>query len=91
MLESTKNIPLKIVAYEVEDKKGLKQILEANKDKQEIALLIGPEGGIDKDELAMALAAGWQAVSLGKRILRTETAGLTAMAAILYEAGDFGG
>ena len=91
MLESTKNIPLKIVAYEVEDKKGLKQILEANKDKQEIALLIGSEGGIDKDELAMALAAGWQAVSLGKRILRTETAGLTAMAAILYEAGDFGG
>ena len=90
MLTATDDIPLKILAYEVEDRQSLKEVLQANKDKKEIALLIGPEGGIDKEEVALALAHGWQAVSLGKRILRTETAGLAAMAAILYEAGDFG-
>ena len=91
MLSYTKDIPLKIIAYEVEDHKGLRQVLQAHAATQEIALLIGPEGGIAKEELAAALAQGWQAVSLGKRILRTETAGLAAIAAILYEAGDFGG
>ena len=91
MLSYTKDIPLKIIAYEVEDHKGLRQVLQAHAATQEIALLIGPEGGIAKEELAAALAQGWQAVSLGKRILRTETAGLAAIATILYEAGDFGG
>lgn len=91
MLSYTKDIPLKIIAYEVEDHKGLRQVLQAHAATQEIALLIGPEGGVAKEELAAALAQGWQAVSLGKRILRTETAGLAAIAAILYEAGDFGG
>jgi len=54
------------------------------------SLLIGPEGGIDDTEAADAVAAGWQAVTLGPRILRAETAALTAAGLILHRLGDLG-
>jgi len=53
-------------------------------------LLVGPEGGWDTDELDRALDAGFLAVSLGPRILRTATAALTALAAIQLAFGDLG-
>jgi 16S rRNA (uracil1498-N3)-methyltransferase len=49
---------------------------------QNVILLIGPEGGFTPDEIALAMKAGFQAVSLGKRILRTETAGIAAISTI---------
>jgi 16S rRNA (uracil1498-N3)-methyltransferase len=49
---------------------------------QNVILLIGPEGGFSPEEIALALKAGFQAVSLGKRILRTETAGIAAISTI---------
>ena len=49
---------------------------------QNVILLIGPEGGFTPEEIALALNAGFQAVSLGKRILRTETAGIAAISTI---------
>jgi 16S rRNA (uracil1498-N3)-methyltransferase len=49
---------------------------------QDVILLIGPEGGFTPEEIALALKAGFQAVSLGKRILRTETAGIAAISTI---------
>ena len=49
---------------------------------QDVILLIGPEGGFSPEEIALALKAGFQAVSLGKRILRTETAGIAAISTI---------
>ncbi len=49
---------------------------------QNIILLIGPEGGFTPEEIGLAIKAGFQAVSLGKRILRTETAGIVAISAI---------
>ena len=49
---------------------------------QNVILLIGPEGGFTQEEIALALKAGFQAVSLGKRILRTETAGIAAISTI---------
>ena len=49
---------------------------------QNVILLIGPEGGFTPEEIALAMKAGFQAVSLGKRILRTETAGIAAMSTI---------
>lgn len=52
-------------------------------------LLAGPEGGFDDDEHARALAAGWRALRLGPRVLRTETAGLAALAAVQTRFGDF--
>ena len=56
----------------------------------ECSLLIGPEGGIDEAEAAQAVAAGWQAVTLGPRILRAETAAITAAGLILHRLGDLG-
>jgi len=53
------------------------------------ALLIGPEGGLTDDEVALALGAGFAPVRVGPRILRTETAGLAALAAMQTLGGDF--
>lgn len=55
----------------------------------EIELLIGAEGGLAPEEMAMAMAAGFQGVRLGPRVLRTETAGMAALAAIQTVWGDF--
>ena len=54
-----------------------------------VALLVGPEGGWSEAELAAARSAGCKPVSLGPRVLRTETAGLAAMAAMMALWGDF--
>ncbi len=54
-----------------------------------VTLLIGPEGGFDALEESTARSVGFQAVTLGPRVLRTETAGLAAMAAIMALWGDF--
>ena len=55
---------------------------------QAFDLWIGPEGGFTDDEVALARAANLSVVSLGPRILRTETAGLVLAAIVLYEAGE---
>jgi 16S rRNA (uracil1498-N3)-methyltransferase len=54
-----------------------------------VSLLIGPEGGLDDSELLAARAAGFHAIGLGPRILRTETAGLGAVAAMMALWGDW--
>jgi 16S rRNA (uracil1498-N3)-methyltransferase len=54
-----------------------------------ICLLVGPESGLAETELELALHAGFTAVRLGPRVLRTETAGLAAIAALQAVAGDF--
>lgn len=81
----------KLIAYECEDKMGLKAALRSQQDLKELLLIVGPEGGISEAELRQAQAAGALGVSLGKRILRAETAALVAAAAIFYETGDLGG
>lgn len=55
-----------------------------------IALLIGPEGGLSEQEVAQAQAAGFQAVTFGPRVLRTETAPVAALAILQYLWGDLG-
>lgn len=87
------NCGTKIIAYECEDRMSLKEALqdaEAKGGITDLLLIIGPEGGISPAELEMAREAGAIPVSLGKRILRAETAGLVAMSAIFYETGDLG-
>ena len=54
----------------------------------EIAILIGAEGGFDEDEVERAKVAGCSILSLGKRILRCETAPLAALSIIMYETGN---
>lgn len=83
----------KIIAYECEDRLGLKAALTAAAKENgltEMLLIIGPEGGISEAELELARAAGAVPVSLGHRILRAETAALVALSAIYYETGDLG-
>ena len=80
----------KIIAYECEDRMSLKTALREAGQMEDLLLIIGPEGGISESELAKAREAGAVPVSLGRRILRAETAGLVAMSAIFYETGDLG-
>lgn len=55
-----------------------------------VSLLVGPEGGLEAEEVETAVAAGWQVVSLGPRILRAETAALAALTLVMDAAGELG-
>ncbi len=76
-----------IIPYEEETQTSLKKALQ-EKEAQTISIMIGPEGGFEKDEVLFAKENGIVSVTLGKRILRTETAGLAVSAAVLYEKGE---
>ena len=71
---------LKLLCYEDEKKTTLKEVLSGVEAPKSIAVVIGPEGGISEEEAAYLLGQGFCAVSLGSRILRTETAGLYTLA-----------
>lgn len=79
-----------LVLWEEEKQSGLKSVLRALNDVQKIGIVIGPEGGITVEEVEKMTAVGGQKVSMGKRILRCETAGLVAISAIMYEYGELG-
>lgn len=78
-----------IVAYENEKENKLRYELEKIKARQidnlKIAILIGPEGGIDKEEIDLLKEKGAKIVTLGNRILRTETVALNVLSIIMYE------
>ena len=82
-----------IVAYENEKDNKLKQELEKLKTKQtenlKMAILIGPEGGIDNSEIELLKEKGAKIVTLGNRILRTETVALSVLSIIMYEFEAF--
>ena len=81
---------LAIVPWENERTHGLREALQQIPKSKEIHLFIGPEGGFSEEEIGAAKEAGVTPVSLGPRILRADTAGLAAAAAILFELGDMG-
>ena len=77
---------LKLLPYEMADKKAMnetRKIFENIKPGSDISVFIGPEGGFDEAEIEKAKAAGLKTITLGKRILRTETAGMTVMSWIM--------
>ena len=77
---------LKLVPYELaEGMEQTKQLIESVKPGQRIAIFIGPEGGFDPEEIRIATEAGIHPITLGKRILRTETAGFTTIAWLMYQ------
>ncbi|HBP39110.1 MAG TPA: 16S rRNA (uracil(1498)-N(3))-methyltransferase [Clostridiales bacterium] len=81
-----------LIPWENERGRSLRQELEtaaADKPQPEISLLIGPEGGFAAEETGLAFAAGIRPVTLGRRILRTETAGAAALAMLIYRFNDF--
>ncbi|MBP7964790.1 MAG: 16S rRNA (uracil(1498)-N(3))-methyltransferase [Caldilineaceae bacterium] len=67
--------------------RSLGAVLDPKKDRA-VNLLIGPEGGLDPAEVALAQAAGWQIVTLGPRILRAETAALAGVTVIMERLGQ---
>jgi len=81
-----------LIPWEEEKANSLKASLQLMRGKQQrISILIGPEGGLTSEEVALAQRSGGSVVTLGPRILRTETAGLAVVAMVLYELGDLGG
>jgi 16S rRNA (uracil1498-N3)-methyltransferase len=78
-----------IMPWEEERRVSFRQVLKKTKEKK-IFLFIGPEGGFEQKEVTLAKKYNVVTVSLGKRILRTETAALATVTMILYEFGDLG-
>ena len=77
-----------ILFYENERSVTLRAVLEEG-DYSSISLLTGPEGGLEEREVEMAKEMGAQVCTLGKRILRCETAPLCALSAVMYATGEF--
>ena len=76
-LEMAKDLDVVLVPYEcAEGMDHTKELIQSIKPGQSVGIFIGPEGGFDPDEIALACETGGQVITLGKRILRTETAGL---------------
>lgn len=86
LLKDEKNI---IVPYEDEKANAIKSKLQAIDDGN-IHIIIGPEGGFEPYEIEKLKSIGAEIVTLGPRILRTETAGIVAATIVLYELGDLG-
>lgn len=90
--EKIKDYDVVLVAYEEEKENTLKNELKLlkkdnneNNKKIKIAVVIGPEGGIDKEEIETLEKNGAKIITLGKRILRTETVALNVLSIIMYE------
>lgn len=77
-----------LLFYENEQALTLKMAL-SREPCQTVSLLTGPEGGLEEKEVEQAREAGWTVCTLGKRILRCETAPLCALSAVMYDAGEF--
>ena len=75
-----------LIPYEkAEGIEKTREIVHGLKGKKSVAVFIGPEGGFDETEIEAAMSAGVCPVTLGRRILRTETAGLTMLSILMFE------
>lgn len=79
----------KIMPYECEQEGSLSNFIECNPNCRDMAIYIGPEGGFEAAEADEATANGVKTVTLGKRILRCETAGIATVAAVMYAYGQW--
>ena len=77
-----------LLFYENERATTLRMALDAGAYKT-VSLMTGPEGGLEEKEVQQAMDAGLQVCTLGRRILRCETAPLCALSAVMYAAGEF--
>jgi 16S rRNA (uracil1498-N3)-methyltransferase len=84
-----KELDVCLVPYENE--RGMaatKEAVSQVRPGQKVGIFIGPEGGFDESEIGLLKEAGGTLISLGKRILRTETAGLVMLSFLIYELED---
>jgi len=87
-LERAALADLSVLFYENEQATTLRMALEEG-NYESISLLTGPEGGLERSEVEMAMDMGLRVCTLGKRILRCETAPLCALSAVMYDSGEF--
>lgn len=84
-LSYAKEMDMLFVPYELaEDMEKTRELFSQIKPGEHIGFFIGPEGGFEESEIAETLSAGAQPITLGKRILRTETAGMTVLSILMY-------
>lgn len=84
-LREASGLDVVLIPYELED--GMEEtarVISSIKPGQSVGVFIGPEGGFEEDEIAAAREEGARIITLGKRILRTETAGLTTLSILMY-------
>lgn len=97
VLKKVEEMDLFLVPYENAENFGLKGVLKALKKENKIdnvkniGIMVGPEGGFEKEEIEALKEEGAYIITLGNRILRTETAGFVLASLLQYEFGDLGG
>ena len=89
-LEYAKTLDVSLIPYENADStacgmENSRSIIRDLHGKSSVGVFIGPEGGFEESEVAKAVEAGFKCISLGRRILRTETAGLAILSVIMFE------
>ena len=87
VLAAAKN-EMPLFLYESEKNRSLKDVLSGRGEFKTAAVMTGPEGGFEPEEAAFAAENGMHSVSVGPRILRCETAPLTALTAVMYHTGN---
>lgn len=84
-LEYGAKLDVKLIPYELaQDMEQTRRIVDGILPGQSVGIFIGPEGGFEEAEVRQAMEAGFSSVTLGRRILRTETAGLALLAALMF-------
>jgi 16S rRNA (uracil1498-N3)-methyltransferase len=93
LLIKLKDMDLIVVPYENKEGDGIKKLISnlTNTQIENIAIIVGPEGGFEEEEILKLEDLEAHIVTLGPRILRTETAGFVALSLLMYELGDLGG
>jgi len=93
VLEMPGKDDLKLIFWEEESGMGIKDVLRNNaaQNTGDFFAIIGPEGGFSKDEVEAALRQGCLSVSLGRRVLKVETASIAILAILQYERGSLAG
>lgn len=85
-VDYARNMQVRCIPYELaEGMAHTRQLIESIEPGQEVAVFIGPEGGFEESEIQLAMEAGIVPITMGKRILRTETAGFTMLSWIMYQ------
>lgn len=79
---------LSVIPYEKESATGFNAVVSNCSDITTASIFIGPEGGFTEQEIQFAESQGVRKITLGPRILRTETAGMVALSLMMYELGD---
>lgn len=88
-VEYAKTFDISIIPYEnFKDMSSTRQIIDKIGSNQKVGIFIGPEGGFDSEEVDYAFDNGIHPISLGKRILRTETAGLAILSVLMFKIED---